>query len=78
MLLKYSGFHNQLFGCCIKGLGLIWLSYDRNSLLVVSFSGQRVYGISQTSKVKCWMNSVKLRQDNHVKTVAEPLRKKKY
>lgn len=43
MLLKYSfiykyiyntGYGNQFFGCCIKGLALIWLSFDRNSLFL--------------------------------------------
>lgn len=34
MLLKYSGSHDQFFGCCIKGLALMWLSFNRNSLFV--------------------------------------------
>lgn len=34
MLLKYSSSHNEFFRCCIKGLALIWLSFDRNSLFI--------------------------------------------
>lgn len=51
-------------------------------VLVVSCSGQRVYGILQTPKVTCWMNiansSTVTRQSPNYVTMAELHREKIY